>query len=280
MRFVLLKYLVVVFVWTGFTGEVGAATSGRVWCELEPGLELARFDSSTREPVEIGDLIVLRVDPAKWEIKALTPDSDTRSPGFTVKQWCDSFDLVAAINAGMYQADHRTHVGFCQIEGRLANPSANDYLSVVAWGPLNPEDPPFRIFDLDEISLPEVARKYGTVVQNLRLIKRGRENRWQPSGDRWTEAALGEDGQGRALLIYCATPWSMYDFNEILLDLPLGLVAAQHLEGRTQARMWVVGPSLEEQPVWRKRLESGPVLPNIFGVVASPSDPATGDDDQ
>ena len=177
--------------------------------------------------------------------------------------------MLATINAGMYQADHRTHVGFCQIEGRLANRSANDYLSAVACDPVDPADPPFRIFDLDEVPLAEVAKRYGTVVQNLRLIKRDGENRWQPSGDRWTEAALGDDDRGRVFMIYCATPWSMFELNEILLDLPLGLVAAQHLEGRSQARMWVAGEPFADGSAWRKRLDQGPVLPNVLGIFDS-----------
>ncbi len=254
--------------------DPGAETA---WLEMEPGLDFARFDSHARAFSADGDLNVVRVDPVRWEVKVLTPGPATGELGLTLEKWCSTFGLAAVINAGMYQADHRTHVGFCQIDGRLANRSANDYLSAFAWDPLDEADPPFRIFDLDEVPLTDVAKRYGTVVQNLRLIKRDRENRWQPSGDRWTEAALGEDNLGRMLLIYCATPWSMYDFNEILLDLPLDLVAAQHLEGRNQAWMWVEAFPLTDQSVWRKRFESGPVLPNVIGVMGPAKDSVSED---
>ena len=56
---------------------------------------------------------------------------------------------------------------------------------------------------------------------------------------RLTEAALGEDSEGRILFIYCRSPYSMYDLNEALLSLPLGLVSAQHLEGGPEAQMYV-----------------------------------------
>ena len=237
-----------------------------VWRELDFGLELARFDSHARKASPAGDLIVLRVDPAGWELKVLTPGPATEELGLDVEQWCEAFDLVAAINAGMYQADRLTHVGYCKVDGRTTNPSVNDYLSAFACDPLGDEDPPFRIFDLDEVSLREVGARYGTVVQNLRLIKRDRENRWQPLGDQWTEAALGEDGQGRALLIYCGTSWSMHDFNEILLALPLDLIAAQHLEGRSQARIWVGESVGNAGSGWTKIMSPGPVLPNVIGV--------------
>ncbi|MBU8870884.1 MAG: phosphodiester glycosidase family protein [Gemmatimonadales bacterium] len=236
------------------------------WVVLQPGLELGGFNTKTKAADPEGDLLVVRVDLGLLGLKFLAVGDDSDTPGRNAKQWCGDFGLLVAINAGMYQADHRTHVGFCQIDGRLANRSANDYLSAVAWDPFDPSDHQFRIFDLDEVPLAEVAKRYGTVVQNLRLIKRERENRWQPSGDRWAEAALGEDDRGRVLLIYCATPRSMYELNEILLELPLGLVAAQHLEGRNQARMWVTGKAFAPDSVWAKRLDRGPVLPNVIGV--------------
>ena len=44
--------------------------------------------------------------------------------------------------------------------------------------------------DIRRLPLDELRRQYGTVVQNLRLIKRPGRNRWSPSRDRWREAAL------------------------------------------------------------------------------------------
>ena len=246
----------------------GCARAERtIWRELGPGLELARFDSRERRVSAAGDLVGLRVDPARRELRVMEPGPLTGAHGLTLAAWAQTFGLVAAINAGMYQEDHRTHVGFCQIDGEISNPSVNDYLSALAYDPVSSEDPPFRLFDLEETPLREVRARYRTVVQNLRLIKRERQNRWQPLGDRWTEAALGEDAAGRALLIHCTTPWSMYEFNELLLALPLDLVAAQHLEGRSQARLWLDDAAGRGDGVSGRQRGTGPVLPNIIGIV-------------
>ena len=243
-------------------GSVDLARAG-VWQKLETGLEIASFDSQRRASAADGDLMVLRVEPRIFELKILRVGRGEKTPTRNVAQWCQEFDLVAAINAGMYQADHRTHVGFCKTAGKVVNGFANDYLSAAAFGPVDPTDPPFRIFDLDETPLDEVLERYENVVQNLRLIKRGGENRWQPATDQWREAALAEDSLGRALLIYCRTAWSMCEFNEILLSLPLNVVAAQHLEGASPARFWVnhsgYNPDLA-------LVAPGPDLPNILGV--------------
>jgi hypothetical protein len=242
------------------------APAADLWRELQPGLELARFDSGQRKPAPQGDLLVLRVDPDVWPLQVLATDLQPDGRERNVRQWCQDLDLVAAVNAGMYQADGRTHVGFCVIDGEVQNRFANDYLSAAAFDPIDPNEPPFRIFDLDEISLDEIKRHYRDVVQNLRLIKRGRENRWEPADQSWREAALGEDNAGRALLIYCTTPRSMYEFNEILLALPIDLDCAQHLEGGAHARIWFAHPEFTpgDHPGWDRG--PGPIVPNIIGI--------------
>ena len=248
------------------------------WLELEAGLELGLFDSRTAAAVADAraDLVVLRVDPGPWELQVLACGSDESQPNLDSWDWCRRHGLVAAINAGMYQADHRTHVGYFKVNGKVINGGVNDYLSVAAMDPLDPADPPFRIFDLDENELATVAGRYRTVVQNLRLIKRSAENRWQPSPERWREAALAEDERGRCLLIYCDRRLSMHDFNELLMRLPLDLVAAQHLEGSGPAKLWIDHPLVGADMLPDGR-NPGSLLPNILGV-ARRGQAATGGD--
>ncbi len=244
---------------------LGAGTSFGQWTILEEGLELARFDSGLRSADPAGDLLVLRVDTDFWTLRAHKPEESDGFKGRTSKRWCELGNMVAVINAGMYQADKVTHVGYFKIDGEVTNTFRNDYLSAVAIGPIDPAEPYFRIFDLDEITLGEVAARYNTVAQNMRLIKRAGENRWQPATDRWQEAALGEDYNGRALLIICDRRWSMHDFNEIFLSLPLGLVAAQHLEGRVEASMWIHHPAVDVADLPGNR-KGHFIVPNILGV--------------
>jgi len=242
--------------------------AGEVWTELEPGLELARFDSKTRESEAWGDLVVLRVDPGVWDLKVVAATLQTDDQNRNIRKWSEEFDLTAAINAGMYQADKKTHVGYCLVDGQVISKYPNKYRSAAAFDPVDDADPEFRIFDLDEVSLEDIKERYSTVVQNLRLIKRSGKNRWEQSGARWREAALGEDSRGRALLISCRKAWSMHDFNEILLALPLELECAQHLEGSGTARFWLRHPSVGE---WKEPGYPGPDLPIILGVTRPPA---------
>ena len=99
----------------------------------------------------------------------------------------------------------------------------------------------FRIFDLDSpgVSMETILRDYASAVQNLRLIKRPGRSRWLQQKQTWSEAALGEDEEGRILFMFCRSPYTMHDLNTELLGLDIGLVSAQHLEGGPQAQLYI-----------------------------------------
>lgn len=214
-----------------------AAAPENPWSPLGAGLELGSFPlpgaGSSSALVH-----VLRADPRRWEL-TLHGLPNGHSVGYTAREWARREGLVAAINAGMYQSDYRTHSGYMVADGSVFSRGTNSYRSAAAFFPVNPEDPPFRIFDLEEDSLASVLQRYRRVVQNLRMIKRPGENRWAPQERRWSEAALGEDREGRVLMMFCAVPMRLDQLIKALLALPLGLVAAQHLEGGMQAQFFV-----------------------------------------
>lgn len=223
-----------------------AAPAAASWSTLEPGLDLGEF----RLP-QSATLTILRIDPAAWSLELLSVDDDDPELR-TARQWCEQHDLVAAINAGMFAVDFRTHVGFAAARGRVLSGTVNDYQSVAAFHPAAGRDlAPFRIFDLDDpdVTLDAIRRDYGSVVQNLRLLKRPGENRWQRQDKRWSEAALAEDTQGRILFVFCRAPLTMRDFNEALLGLGIGVVAAQHLDGGPPAQLFVRAGQVERELV-------------------------------
>jgi hypothetical protein len=229
--------------------------------ELAPGLERGHFPTG-RPAGGIGDstLVVLRVDPEQWRPRvrtmqqfeeAVTPAlienaNERRAP--SGPSWAQVFDVPIVTNAGMFATDHRTHVGYLRTRQGVHSARVNRYQSVAAFDP-KPEFAPgseaageepvsvLRMYDRDDTPLPEIRARYETVIQNLRLIKRPGENRWSMQEKRWSEMALAEDRSGHIVLVYSRTPYPMHTFNEILLDLPLGIVAAQHLEGGPEAQL-------------------------------------------
>jgi hypothetical protein len=211
------------------------------WQSLAPGMDLGMFPAS--RPSSSGDslITVLRIDPALWSLEFAGLTLDDEAGARTARQWSKAHRLTAAINAGMYGTDRRTHVGYLRFRDHLNNDNVNAYKSVAAFDPRRDGLPRFRIFDLDSpgVSMQTILQDYSSLVQNLRLIKRPGQNRWSQQKKRWSEAALGEDESGRILFIFCRSPYTMHDFNNELLRLGIGLVAAQHLEGGPQAQLYI-----------------------------------------
>lgn len=200
-------------------------------------------------PSAVGDsrITVLRIDPARWDLDLVGQSRTGAAAGRTAKQWSTEHRLTAAINAGMFAADFKTHVGYMRAGGHVNNGKVNGYQSVAAFDPRRKGLPGFRIFDLDAtgITMPAILKDYASAVQNLRLIQRPRLNKWSRQEKRWSEAALGEDDRGRILFIFCRSPLSMHDLNRELLALPLGLVSAQHLEGGPEAQLYLRAGGVE-----------------------------------
>jgi len=255
------------------------------WTVLAPGLELGEFPVDPEPGIGDGVITVLRIDASSWELGlycAADPSLSRESPGGsgvpanrTARAWCRDAGLVAAINAGMFAQDYTTHVGYLAAGDYVNNDNVNGYESVAVFGSLLPDGPPFRIFDRDDgAEVVLLRRSFRHLVQNLRLIKRPGENRWSRQKKRWSEAALGEDAEGRALFLFCGTPYTMHHLNRLLIGLPIGLIAAQHLEGGPEAQLYVKVGGFERE--WKGVFETGffqgdgtgsawPV-PNVIGV--------------
>lgn len=254
----------------------GVSAASGPWKTLEEGLELGTFHGNTPSLFGSSAVTILRVDPKRWDIKLYSIQQFGYATGMTTKEWSSRHNLTAAINAGMYLHDVTTHVGYLQAGELIQSKHINRYQSIAGFSPKDAALAPFRIFDLDEedTDIAKITEQYSHVVQNLRLIKRPGNNRWAQQDQRWNEAALGEDKQGRALLIYSSGRLSMHDFNELILSLPLDLVSAQHLEGGKEAQLYINHPQHTaevmnsfDNPLFGPvgNLKAWPI-PNIIGV--------------
>ena len=231
--------------------------SAQSWTTLAPGLTQATFPTARATPVGDSTFVVLRIDPAQWQPAVLTVrDVDAPYP-LGSRAWAHTTGAPLVTNAGMFATDHRTHVGYLRTATHVNSAGVNQYKSVAAFTPLRDGLPPFRIYDLDVTPMDSIRARYQSVMQNLRLIKRPGENRWGMQDQRWSEMALAEDAAGHMLLVFSRSPYPMHVFNEILLDLPLDVVAAQHLEGGPEAQLLVRPPGQDTTHVWVGSYETG-----------------------
>lgn len=253
--------------------KVAAASTAVNWRSLVSGIELGIFPA----PGGSGQMQIVRVDVGKHPLKLCSASPDGQ-PMLTAEEWAREKKLCLVVNAGMYETDGYTHCGHMKNHGNV-QPAAfrSDYSSICVFSPLTKGMPVFRLLDTDDPSVEKgILSKYAVAVQNLRLIKRPGENRWKQQPKMWSEVALGEDKDGRALFIFCRKPSTMHDLNEHLLKLPIHLVCAQHLDGGPPASFYLncggvvirgVGSyesgfneKSDNQKFW--------LLPNVIGVSA------------
>jgi len=221
--------------------------AGSDWKSIAKGMDYKYIAAKTPSTVGDSRIFILRVDPNLWQLEAVGISQTGEPSGHTARDWSQRQKFSAAINAGMFATDFKTHLGYMGAAAHINNSHVNSYQSVAAFDPRDSHSPPFRIFDLDApgVRFADIQKGYASALQNLRLIKKPGSNQWSQQDRRWSEAALGEDDAGRVLFIYSRLPFSMYDLNNELLAAGLGIVAAQHLEGGPEAQLYLHVGSLE-----------------------------------
>lgn len=212
------------------------------WRALASGVDYAQIPVLGKQsPAD--SLHVVRIDPRRASLVALSSrDHGNRSR--TARQWCDEFGLAAVINAGMYDVDGKTHVGYMRTPSSVNNGRWNkSYESVLLLDGRRPNQPSARILDRAELD-DVVLRQFGSVIQNLRLIKHPGVNVWSRQPRTWSESAIAQDRNGNILFLFLYAPLAMQTFNEHILHTSLGVVRAMHVEGGSEASLSICADSL------------------------------------
>ena len=214
-------------------GSPGTSAAAPSWKALQRGVEYARIDA------DAAPIHVVRIDPAQASLVAVMASAGDRKQR-TAADWCRTRKLAVAINLGMYRDDKLTNVGHAHAPGHVNNAHWSEkYKSVLAFGPKEKTAgvAAATMVDLDTPGAEAGLAAYGTVIQNLRLIRAPGRGVWGKQERRWSEAAVAADKAGRILFIFSRHPYAMQDFNDRLLALPLGITSAMHVEGGPEASL-------------------------------------------
>ena len=225
--------------------------------DLIPGFEhqkihLNRYGKSI-------ELEIFKINPDSIDIDIINLDRNkTIKALFYEESKAPEYFLVC--NAGMFDIDYKTSMGYMKKNGKVLNSKDHpNYHSAMAFDPLLPDIPDFYIYDTDVTPLDSIINIYDSVVENLRLIKRNGENRWPKQSKSWSELAIGQDVYNNILIIYCHNSLSMFEFNNLILSLPLELSTVQHLEGNASAQLYF---KIEKYKI---DYDNGEYVPNLIG---------------
>ena len=247
---------------------------------IEEGLSYQIFNPQKKSDIGTSEILIIKVDPNFYDINLFSSEQYNHG-NLTVKQWAKEHDLIISLNAGMFQKeDYLSNVGYMKQFNYINNPYINSYQSIAAFNPKDSTKKQFKIFDIEKYNgkvnkdkIRDIISNYNSVIQNLRLIKRSAENRWPQQERKWSEVALGEDENGNILLIFSHSPYTMHDFNNILIDLPINVLCAQHLEGGPEASLYLNYGNIEleyagsyETSFWDNTNLGFWKIPNIIGI--------------
>jgi len=207
------------------------------WQVLEPGLEFGIFqtpDSSERATIH-----VLRIDPNYFEFRLLNASATSPQQLRTAREWCQEYELVAAINASMYQEDYLSSVSLMRTSGHINNPRLSKDKTILAFDRRTSDVPLLKIIDQQCENFDDWKPHYTTFVQSIRMISCKGQNVWRPHSQKWSIAAIAIDTEGRGLFIHVRIPYSTHDVINILLDLPLRISRAMYAEGGREAQLYI-----------------------------------------
>jgi uncharacterized protein YigE (DUF2233 family) len=244
------------------------------WRELEDGLLVGEFETQPKPPFRDARILLVKVDPQKYSLKLLSA-SENGGKKMTVREWTEKYHLVAAFNAGMYQTDGATSVGYMKNFKHINNGRLNINNSVLAFNRVDASVPEIQIIDRECQDFGELKGKYQSFVQSIRMVSCEQKNVWsqQPTG--WSTLAIGMDKNHNVLIIFSQQPYSVHDLIEILLSLPISIYNAMYLEGGPQASLYMSteNGTIERYGGWEGSPDSHiplPVwwpIPNVIGIV-------------
>jgi len=208
------------------------------WQELDSGLFYTEFDSPLKSEYGDSKITILKIDPSYYNFKLISA-KETGEPNKTAEEWAKSRKLIAVINAGMYQMDHKTNVGYMKNFDFINNRNYNNYNTILAFNRKDTSVPEIQIIDLKCQNWEELKDKYNSFSQGIRMIDCNQRNRWAQQDKKWSTVAIGIDKHGNALFLFTRSPYSVHNFINILLELPIDIYNAMYLEGGPEASFYL-----------------------------------------
>jgi len=163
---------------------------GLGWQQLDKGLELGIFLAPQPTAGGASAVRVLRIDPNYYRFRLLNASAIENGLPMTPRQWCRQNNLVAAINPSMFQTDYKTSVSLMRTRTHINNPRLSKDMTILAFNRLCQDVPQAKIIDRQCEDYEFWKKKYGTLIQSIRMISCKGKNVWNQQPHRWSTAAI------------------------------------------------------------------------------------------
>lgn len=213
------------------------------WLKLAPGLDYAYAEAPIACNIWDAHFSILRADSSFYQATILS-SKHSQKPKRTAREWAKDENFTAVINAGMYQMDHATNVGYMNAACSLNNSrfSKDKAFFATERKTSGKGIPSWQIIDRECQDWEQLIKQYCSVTQSIRMLNCDRNNVWGQQQKYWSMVAIGTDSQGRLLFLFCRSPYSVHDFIDMAKELPIDLQRCMYLEGGPEASFYVQTP--------------------------------------
>lgn len=247
------------------------------WVELTKGMEYREIDAPKKSFIGDSKISILRMDPQHFHFDLYTATQYDSIPR-DLHTWADTFDLLVAFNAGMYNlARPLQSRAYLKSGSHLNNGKIlENFNLMLALGPKpNSQRSNIEVLDLTCANWEQEQHNFSGFAQGLRMIDcNGKPMNWQKKVQSCSMLVAAEDEKGWFYLIFTRSPYTHNQMIGFMTEMPYGLHDAIYLEGgpETSLLIDVNGHCIEKVGSWVsttwERNDNNHFwrLPNIVGV--------------
>lgn len=247
------------------------------WTTLTEGMEYREIAAPIKSFIGDSKLAILRMDPAQFKFDLLSAtqhDSIAKS----VQAWSDSFDLIVAFNAGMYDLNKPLISRAYLQNGKHLNNGQllENFNLMMALGPKPKcQRSNIEVLDLTCANWEQERNNFTGFAQGLRMIDcNATPMYWQKKIQSCSMLVAAEDEKGWFYLIFTRSPYTHNQMIDFIKQMPGGLHDAIYLEGgpETSLLIDVNGHYIQKVGSWVSTTWESDAnkhfwpLPNIVGV--------------
>ena len=256
----------------------GSPSPALSWEKLSGGLDVAVWDPAEACDLNVPTAVVIRVDPERFRFATYHYRHEGLSDPLTIQQWEERTRAAVVFNAGLFREDY-SYIGLLLKDGRsLGGKRHPQWQGLFAAEPVFPGLKKARVVDLAREEFPEDKPMYREAAQSLMLLDRSGQPRVRRTGKRAQQMVVGEDRDGRILLIKPADVVSLWDLAACLRQRLPEVVHAMAMDGGSSSDL-LVGRGVLQQgsngqgaAAWATLVDgSGRVhipLPSVIGVLS------------
>lgn len=265
-----LLYILLVSIYNGTAQEKKTSIN---WKKIDSGLFVADYKSPNKAIIGDNVITILKINPKHYNFNLLSAKEkaeDTR----TAKDWAVTKKQIAVINAGMYQADYATNVGYMKNFNFVNNSRLNKDNTIIAFNRKDTIVPEIQIIDRTCQNWETLKTKYNSFSQSIRMVDCNQKNRWSQQNKKWSMVVIAIDKKGNALFISARSPYSVHNFVNTLLKAPLQIKNIMYLEGGPEASLYLNhnGTEIEKMGSYETGFNENDnnnnfwKIPNVIGI--------------